>query len=116
MRFLAQKPRFPQIKANPKPIQTQSNPIIWLSLTIKNSVNSVSSVAINKSVKSAKSASKINAFYAKRTQTKPICKTAKMNVYPLLTVYYENLRLFERNENKPKTNPIFCLPSSELYD
>ena len=29
----------------------------------------------------------------------------KTNVYPLLTVYYENLRLFERNENKPKTNP-----------
>ena len=42
------------------------------NLLLKNfSVNSVSSVAINKSVKSAKSASKINAFYAKRTQTSP---------------------------------------------
>ncbi len=57
-----------------------------------------------------------------QTQTKPICKTAKMNVYPLLTKRYEKKRLFDRNENKPKiyhgeaqrrrTNPIFCLLSS----
>ena len=112
-----------QFKANLNPIKPNLNPIIWLYLTIKNSVNSV---AINKSVKSAKSASKINAFYAKqtqtssylaqkpqfhqktnpkRTQTKPNRWIAKMNLYPLLTKHYEKIRLFERNENKPKTNP-----------
>ncbi len=86
----------------------------------------MSSVAINKSVKSAKSASKINAFYAKQTQTsqfsaqkprfcsktnpkqtqtKPNWKTTKMDLYPVLTKRYEKKRLFERNENKPKTKP-----------
>ena len=38
----------------------------------------------------------------KQTQTKPNRKTAKMNLYPLLTKRYEKKRLFERNENKPK--------------
>ena len=95
-------------------------------------MNSVSSVAINKSVKSAKSASKIIPFYAKRTQTssflpqkprfyqktnpkqtqtKPNRKTAKMNLSPLLTKRYEKKRLFDQNENKPKTNPNFILHS-----
>ena len=91
------------------------------NLLLKNfSVNSVSSVAINKSVKSAKSASKINAFYAKRTQTssfsaqkprfhpktnpkqtqtKPNCKIPKINLFPLLSKCYEKIRLFDRNEN-----------------
>ena len=84
------------------------------NLLLKNfSVNSVSSVAINKSVKSAKSASKINAFYAKRTQTssfstqkqrftpktnpkqtqtKPMCKIPKINLYPVLAKHYEKIQ------------------------
>ena len=41
----------------------------------------------------------------KQTQTKPNCKTAKMNLYPLLSKRYEKIRLFDRNENKPKSNP-----------
>ncbi len=54
-----------------------------------------------------------NRYFAKKqTQNKPKTNPnkanwsdAKMNVYPLLTVYYAILRLFERNENKPKIYP-----------
>jgi len=38
--------------------------------------------------------------------SKPIGYLQKMNVYPLLTKRYEVLQLFERNENKPNSNPI----------
>ncbi len=41
----------------------------------------------------------------KQTQTKPNRWIAKMNVCPLLTKHYEKIRLFDRNENKPKSNP-----------
>ncbi len=81
-----------------KPIQTQFKPNYLALFNYKNSVQS---------------ASKINAFYAKRThtsslsaqkpqfhqktnpkraQTKPNRKTAKMNLYPLLTERYEKIR------------------------
>ncbi len=96
----------------------------------------VSSVAINKSVKSAKSAAKINAFYAKRTQTslfpaqkqrfgektnpkqtqtKPNHWITKMNLYPVLTKRYEKIRLFERNENKPKQSQKLALFNCNLF-
>ncbi len=42
----------------------------------------------------------------KQTQTKPNHWIAKMNLYHVLTKRYEKIRLFKRNENKPKTNPI----------
>ena len=44
-------------------------------------------------------------FAEKQTQTKPNGFDAKMNLNPLLTNYYEKLRLFRQNENKPKTKP-----------
>ena len=82
----------------PKPIQSQFKPN--------------QTQFCQNSAKSAKSASKIQPFYAKRTQTsslsaqkprfhpktnpkrtqtKPNGFDAKMNIYPLLTVYYEIL-------------------------
>ena len=104
------------IPPNPNPIQSQFKP---------NQTQSCQNSATT-----AFSAVKIIPFYAKRTQTssflpqkprfrqktnpkqtqtKPNRKTAKMNLSYVLTKRYEKKRLFERNENKPKTNPIFWL-------
>ncbi len=47
----------------------------------------------------------------KQTQTKPNGYLPKMNANPLLTRYYEKLRLSGRNENKPKSNPNFWADS-----
>ncbi len=89
-----------QFKANFNPIQSQSKPF-YAKRTQTSSF-------------SAQKRSFHQKTNPKRTQTKPNCKTAKINLCPVLTRRYEKIRLYDRNENKAKTNPIFWLLLDKL--
>ncbi len=49
-----------------------------------------------------------------QTQSNPICTRPKMSLCPFIIKRYENIRLYDRNENEPKTNPIFSLRKAFL--
>ena len=100
-----------------------------MNLVTKNSVNQCKSVSKRQKRSTfVESPLQIHPFYAKQTQTssfsaqksrfrqktkpkqtqtKPNGYLPKMNASPLLTRYYEKLRLSGRNENKPNSNPNF---------
>ena len=88
-----------------KPIQTQFKPNFMAFYAKRTQTSSFSTQKRSFSQKTN----------PKRTQTKPICKIPKINLYPLLSKHYEKIRLFDRNENKPKTKPKQSQSYGKVY-